>query len=50
MKTADLMRRDWDDRARKNASFYIEDSRRDWDPDSFFQSGKETTSRWWIPF
>jgi SAM-dependent methyltransferase len=44
MRTADLMRRDWDDRARKNASFYIEDSRRDWDPDSFFRSGEKDYS------
>jgi SAM-dependent methyltransferase len=40
MRTADLMRRDWDDRARKNALFYIDDSRHDWDSDSFFQSGE----------
>ena len=34
------MRRDWDDRARKNALFYIDDSRHDWNADSFFQSGE----------
>jgi SAM-dependent methyltransferase len=41
MKTVDLMRRDWDDRARKNALFYILDSRGDWDSESFFQSGED---------
>lgn len=41
MRAVDLMRRDWDDRARKNASFYIEDSQNDWDSDSFFQSGED---------
>jgi SAM-dependent methyltransferase len=40
MRTVDVMRRDWDDRARKNALFYIDDSRPDWDSDSFFQSGE----------
>jgi SAM-dependent methyltransferase len=41
MKTVDLMRRDWDDRARKNALFYILDSRDDWDSEAFFQSGED---------
>jgi SAM-dependent methyltransferase len=41
LKTADVMRRDWDDRAQRNALFYIEDSRRDWNADSFFQSGED---------
>ncbi len=41
MKTVELMRRDWDDRARKNALFYILDSRGDWDSESFFQSGED---------
>lgn len=34
------MRRDWDDRAQKDALFYIEDSRHDWNSNSFFQSGE----------
>lgn len=34
------MRRDWDDRARKNAFYYIEDSRSDWDDAAFFESGE----------
>jgi SAM-dependent methyltransferase len=41
LRTADLMRRDWDDRAQRNALFYIEDSRHDWNADSFFQSGED---------
>lgn len=40
MRTVDLLRRDWDDRAQKNALFYIEDSRHDWSADKFFQSGE----------
>jgi SAM-dependent methyltransferase len=39
--TTDLMRQDWDDRARKDAFHYIASWRRDWSPDSFFQSGEE---------
>jgi SAM-dependent methyltransferase len=41
LRTANVMRRDWDDRAQRNALFYIEDSRRDWNADSFFQSGED---------
>jgi SAM-dependent methyltransferase len=41
LRTADVMRRDWDDRAQRNALFYIEDSRHDWNADSFFQSGED---------
>jgi ubiquinone/menaquinone biosynthesis C-methylase UbiE len=35
------MRRDWDERARKNAFHYIASWRRDWDVDSFLRSGEE---------
>jgi ubiquinone/menaquinone biosynthesis C-methylase UbiE len=41
MNTADLMRQDWDERARKDAFHYIASWRQDWTPDSFFQSGEE---------
>ena len=35
------MRRDWDDRARRNAFLYIASWRKDWDEKSFFASGEE---------
>jgi len=40
-----MMRRDWDDRARKEAFHYIATWRQDWDPDSFFRSGEEDYQR-----
>lgn len=43
------MRRDWDDRAQKNALFYIEDSRTDWDAEAFFQSGEEDYAQFVVP-
>ena len=36
-----MMRRDWDDRARRNAFFYIASWRNDWNEDSFFESGEQ---------
>lgn len=41
LNTADLMRQDWDERARKDAFHYIASWREDWTPESFFQSGEE---------
>jgi SAM-dependent methyltransferase len=41
VSTADLMRQDWDDRARKDAFHYIASWRKDWTPESFFQSGED---------
>ncbi|MGH9716600.1 MAG: class I SAM-dependent methyltransferase [Candidatus Acidiferrales bacterium] len=35
------MRRDWDDRARKDAFFYIASWKEHWDEDLFFRSGEE---------
>ena len=43
--TTDLMRQDWDERARKDAFHYIASWRKDWTPESFFQSGKEDYER-----
>ncbi len=40
-KPNDTMRRDWDERARCNAFFYIASWRRNWDEDSFFESGEQ---------
>jgi SAM-dependent methyltransferase len=45
MNTTDLMRQDWDDRARKDAFHYIASWRKDWTPESFFQSGEEDFQR-----
>jgi SAM-dependent methyltransferase len=39
------MRREWDERARKNAFYYIASWRREWDDDSFFSSGEEDFAR-----
>jgi SAM-dependent methyltransferase len=39
------IRQDWDERARKNAFFYIASWRSDWNPESFFQSGEEDYDR-----
>ena len=44
------MRRDWDERARRNAFRYIASWRRDWDQVSFFQSGEHDYIRLVHPF
>ena len=41
MNKTDSMRRDWDDRARKNAFHYIASWRDEWDLSSFLASGEE---------
>jgi len=41
----ETMRRDWDDRARKNAFHYIASWREEWDLASFLASGEEDYSR-----
>jgi hypothetical protein len=43
--TTDLMRQDWDERARKDAFHYIASWRKDWNPESFFVSGEEDYRR-----
>ncbi len=48
-KTTDLMRQDWDERARKDAFHYIASWRKDWNPDSFFLSGEEDYQRLVVP-
>jgi SAM-dependent methyltransferase len=40
-RRTDSMRRDWDQRAKKDAYFYIASWRKDWDDSSFFQSGED---------
>jgi SAM-dependent methyltransferase len=39
------IRQDWDERARKNAFYYIASWRSDWDLDSFFESGEDDYKR-----
>lgn len=41
LSTTDTMRRDWDERARKNAFHYIASWRTEWDLASFLASGEE---------
>jgi ubiquinone/menaquinone biosynthesis C-methylase UbiE len=40
-KAKDTMRRDWDERARRDAFHYIASWRKDWDESSFFESGEQ---------
>jgi SAM-dependent methyltransferase len=41
MSVIEAMKRDWDERARKNAFHYIASWRTDWDARTFFESGEE---------
>lgn len=45
MSTTEAMRRDWDERARKDAFYYIASWRKDWNEDSFLQSGEDDYER-----
>jgi SAM-dependent methyltransferase len=45
MGFADAMRREWDERARKDAFYYIASWRKDWNPSAFFASGEEDYKR-----
>ncbi len=38
------MRRDWDERARENARYYVNTAKEDWTDDEFFQSGERTVA------
>ena len=44
-KPKDIMRRDWDARARRNAFVYIASWRKDWEETSFFESGEQDYQR-----
>jgi SAM-dependent methyltransferase len=44
-KIAEAMRQDWDERARKDAFYYIASWRKDWDEASFWRSGEEDYER-----
>ncbi|MGJ5813590.1 methyltransferase domain-containing protein [Paludibaculum fermentans] len=41
-QTLDKMRRDWDERARENARFYVNTERTDWTDQDFYASGERT--------
>ena len=45
MNSSQSMRRDWDERARKDAFYYIASWRKDWDPAAFWQSGEDDYQR-----
>ncbi len=49
MDTTNLMKQDWDERARKDAFHYIASWRKNWDPESFFKSGEEDYERFVLP-
>ena len=38
------MRRDWDERARENARYYVNTARENWTDEEFFQSGERTVA------
>lgn len=42
--TLEKMRRDWDERARENARFYVNTERTDWTDEDFFASGRRTVA------
>jgi len=44
-RVTESIRQDWNERARKNAFFYIASWRSQWDSESFFQSGEEDFAR-----
>ncbi len=44
-QVAEAMRQDWDERARKDAFYYIASWRKDWDEPSFWRSGEEDYER-----
>jgi ubiquinone/menaquinone biosynthesis C-methylase UbiE len=45
LDATNLMRQDWDERARKDAFHYIASWRKDWNQESFFQSGEDDYER-----
>jgi ubiquinone/menaquinone biosynthesis C-methylase UbiE len=49
MGMAESMRRDWDERARKDAFYYIASWRKDWDLSGFLQSGEDDYKRLVLP-
>ncbi len=44
-RITESIRRDWDERARKDAFFYIASWRSDWNAESFFRSGEDDYAR-----
>lgn len=48
-RLAEVMRRDWEARARKDAFHYIASWKKDWDEESFLASGEEDFQRMVVP-
>jgi ubiquinone/menaquinone biosynthesis C-methylase UbiE len=46
---ADQMRREWDERARENAEYYVANSTKAWDPREFFRTGEVCVAREILP-
>jgi ubiquinone/menaquinone biosynthesis C-methylase UbiE len=46
---ADQMRREWDERARENAEYYVANSTQHWDPRDFFRTGEVCVAREILP-
>lgn len=44
MDLLEKMQRDWDQRARENARYYVNTARADWDDEEFFRSGERTVA------
>src|SRR5262245_31302613 len=44
LEQLEKMQRDWDARARENARYYVDTSRKDWTDDEFFRSGEQAIS------
>lgn len=42
--TLEKMRRDWDERAKENARYYVNTAREDWTDEEFFASGERTVA------
>src|SRR6267143_4047732 len=43
-KQLEKMRRDWDERARENARYYVSTGKQEWTDEEFFRSGEQTVS------
>jgi ubiquinone/menaquinone biosynthesis C-methylase UbiE len=49
MNLADVMRRDWNERAKQNAFHYIASWQKDWNVEAFLQSGEEDFQKLVVP-
>ena len=44
MRQLEKMQRDWDERARENARYYVNTERTEWSDEEFFHSGERTVA------